>query len=432
MHSRLPHFAGAAGTSAAAALTAALLITGCTPNPFGSPEAGLEPVSAAHAAPAAAQHSAQSTMAEAASTLAHRLQQAKPQGLVAASSGAQDTESEGATEPKQEDGSGVERHRDDVNTWSDSLTEAQEAAAEQRRAEAEAAERRQAEVEEAERQRAAEEAEPEPEPEPEDLPGSGEHVTDPKAEESHHPAPAPDLKESLSTPADPQVQFTGDMNAYLQDLAAAHPGSISISLQELTGAQRSASAGGQNTRVTASTYKLYVAYSIIRQVESGAMDWTDSVSEGHDLAQCFRDMIVVSNNPCPEAIGPEIGWGTIYSDAAAAGAGRTGQGEGAIVTSPNDLRSMLVRLETGQLSMSEAGHNRLREALGANVHRLGIPAGSAGQVLNKPGWIDGYVHDAAIVRHPQGTYVLSIMSEGSSWGSLASITSGVETALYGG
>ena len=68
-------------------------------------------------------------MAEAASTLAHRLQQAKPQGLVAASSGAQDTESEGATEPKQEDGSGVERHRDDVNTWSDSLTEAQEAAA---------------------------------------------------------------------------------------------------------------------------------------------------------------------------------------------------------------------------------------------------------------------------------------------------------------
>src|SRR5699024_8202396 len=124
----------------------------------------------------------------------------------------------------------------------------------------------------------------------------------------------PDLEESLSTPADPQVTFTGDLNAYLQDLAAAHPGSISISLQELTGAHRSASVDGGTAQVTASTYKLYVAYSLIRQVESGALDWTDSVSGGRDLAQCFQDMIVVSDNPCPEEIGADIGWSTIYSD----------------------------------------------------------------------------------------------------------------------
>ena len=93
---------------------------------------------------------------------------------------------------------------------------------------------------------------------------------------------------------------------------------------------------------------------------------------------------------------------------------------------------MLSRLEAGQLSISEAGHDMLRSALAANVHRLGIPAGSGGQVLNKPGWIDGYIHDAAIVRHPQGTYVLSIMSEGSSWESLANITRDLESALFSG
>ena len=428
MHSRLPLFAGVPGRSAAAALTAALLITGCTPHPFGSQSPDLEPASAVQSAPVAAQHSAQSTMVEAASDVARRIEEAQHRGAVAASSGAQDAEPE-----EREDSPGVDRHREELDSWSDSLTEAHETAAEQQRqAEAEEAEaeaqRRQEEAEGAERQQAAEEAQRQREEEAD----GGEQVTDPEAEEPQQPAPAPDLEESLSTPADPQVELTGDLNTYLQELADAYPGSISISLQELSGQQRSAATGGQTSRVTASTYKLYVAYSIIRQVESDALSWTDSISGGRDLAQCFQDMIVVSDNPCPEEIGADIGWDTIYSDAAAAGATSTGQGEGAIVTTADDLSLILVRLETGQLNISEAGHQQLREALGANVHRLGIPAGSTGQVLNKPGWIDGYVHDAAIVRHPQGSYVLSIMSEGSSWQSVASISSGIEAALYGG
>lgn len=400
----------------------------------------MEPTSVLQTAPVAAQHSAQSTMADAAEELAHRIEQAQPSGPVAASSGAQDAEPEGAPVQEDEDRAGVDRHRSELNSWSESVTEAQAADAEQQRLAEEAEAQREAEAEAERRQQAAEdaqeqaqeEAQEDAQPAPETQADDAEHVTDPEAEESAQPAPAPDLEESLSTPADPQVAFTGDMNVYLQDLAAAHPGSITISLQELTGAQRSASVGGRTAQVTASTYKLYVAYSLIRQVESGALSWSDSVSGGRDLAQCFHDMIVVSDNPCPEEIGADIGWSTIYSDAAAAGATVTGQGQGAIVTSAHDLTSMLARLETGQLSISEAGHDRLREALGANVHRLGVPAGSTGQVLNKPGWIDGYVHDAAIVRHPQGTYVLSIMSEGSSWHSLAGITRSVETALYGG
>src|SRR5699024_7613119 len=149
--------------------------------------------------------------------------------------------------------------------------------------EAEEAERRQQAAEDAQEQ-AQEEAQEDAQPAPETQADDADHVTDPEAEESAQPAPAPDLEESLSTPADPQVAFTGDMNVYLQELAAAHPGSITISLQELTGAQRSASVGGRTAQVTASTYKLYVAYSLIRQVESGALDWSDSVSGGRDLA----------------------------------------------------------------------------------------------------------------------------------------------------
>lgn len=449
MHSRLPLFAGVPGKSAAAALTAALLITGCTPNPFGPPgTANLEHLSAAQELPAAVGQTAESTVADVATGISERIREARPEAeLGPAASGISEAEPEPQPGRSTEDTGaggrlGLERHRDELQDWSDSVKSAYQTAQEQDRLEAEEQQRqaeeaaeaeRQAEEEAAEAQRQAEEeaAEQEDLPETDDdeplLDLEAGQDADQGPEDSH-------LSDSLSPPAvpdAPSVEFTGDLSDYLQSLADAHPGETSISLQEITGQQRSAAASGSATRVTASTYKLYVAYSIIRQVESGTLRWTDSVTGGRDVADCLQDMIAVSDNPCPEATGPEIGWTAIYSDAAAAGATSTGQGDGAIVTTADDLTSLLAQLETGQLNMSEAGHEMLRSALGDNVHRFGVPAGSAGQVLNKPGWIDGYIHDAAIVRHPQGTYVLSIMSEGSSWDSLASITRDVESALYG-
>ncbi|WP_300345318.1 serine hydrolase [Nesterenkonia sp.] len=419
MRPRLPLTAGAPGTSVAA-LTAALLITGCAPNPFGSPEPGsVLPVSAVHAAPAAAGETAEITMSEAAEAVADRIAEALPQDVVAAGSTVEDQNAPDADDPDSESpdsedpgqGGPLAEHHDELQSWAESLASAQQEAAERETAEQA---RIQAEQEEAERL-AREEAEAQQE------------------QEQELPQPAPELETPPIAPptGEPHVEYTGDLNAYLSQLAEAHPGRIAISLQEISGQQRRASTHGSDTAVTASTYKLFVAYSIIRQVEAGEMDWEDDAVGDRSLAQCFQDMIIVSDNACPEAIGPEIGWTQIYSDAASAGAGSTGQGGGAIVTSPNDLTSLLVRLETGQLSMSAAGHDRMRNALAANVHRQGIPAGSAGQVLNKPGWINGRIHDAAIVRHPQGTYVLSIMSTGSTWTSVAAITRDIERALYG-
>lgn len=104
-----------------------------------------------------------------------------------------------------------------------------------------------------------------------------------------------------------------------------YSGDFSISVAELGGEGRQGSYQAGTSRVTASTYKLFVAYSVLIQVESGSMSWEDDVTGGRDVAQCFHDMLALSDNPCPEALGPEIGWTTIYSDAAAVGAANTGQ-----------------------------------------------------------------------------------------------------------
>lgn len=70
---------------------------------------------------------------------------------------------------------------------------------------------------------------------------------------------------------------------------------------------------------------------------------------------------------------------------------------------------------------------RLISAMTANVYRKGIPAGANGTVADKVGFMDALLHDAAIVYSPSGTYVLVIMSDGSSWATIADLSSQVDT-----
>lgn len=249
---------------------------------------------------------------------------------------------------------------------------------------------------------------------------------DDEAEEDEEEDPTPLAEHPGHDPS-----LSGGLDEYLEDLTAAYPGEFAVSLRELTGQQRQASVNGSTTTVSASTYKVFVGYSTIRKVEDETYSWDDEVFEDLDLATCFEEMIVVSDNDCPERIGPAIGWEHIFGEAADAGAANSGKGDDAIKSTANDLTTFLTQLQTRQLDMSEEGHDQLLDAMGANVYRDGVPAGSIGEVYDKPGFVGEYLNDAAIVHHPEGTYVLTIMSKDSNWDSVAGITRDVETALYG-
>jgi beta-lactamase class A len=64
-----------------------------------------------------------------------------------------------------------------------------------------------------------------------------------------------------------------------------------------------------------------------------------------------------------------------------------------------------------------------------NVYVSGIPTGiPSAEVANKVGFIDGYLHDAAIVYSKKGDYVLVIMTNGSSWKNIAALAKEIEAA----
>lgn len=215
------------------------------------------------------------------------------------------------------------------------------------------------------------------------------------------------------------------LSALLKQYAESHSGAYGISLLELSGQHRRATYQETKQFRTASTYKLFVAYGVLKRVEAGTWQWTDQIQGGRTLEKCFDDMIVKSDNPCGEVLLAKIGYSTMTKELKAAGLTGTSFVGSEPVTTAGDLAMFNASLESGQL-VSVESKNRLLGAMKRNVYRQGVPAGANGVVANKVGFLDTYLHDAAVIYGPSGPIVLSVMTSGSSWATIADLTKQIE------
>ena len=204
------------------------------------------------------------------------------------------------------------------------------------------------------------------------------------------------------------------LTALMTNFAHDHSGTYGVSMIELDGKKRRADYNGGKQFVTASTYKLFVAYSLMKQIDAGKRDWASNEA-------CFNKMISQSDNACAESFLSSLGLKTVSGDIQGIGLkDSTFMKSGGPFTTANDLTLELGMIATGQ-NFSSANQQRLIAAMKANVFRKGIPAGVEGTVADKVGFMDGLVHDAAIIYGPKGTYVLAIMSDGAGWGNVADL-----------
>lgn len=180
---------------------------------------------------------------------------------------------------------------------------------------------------------------------------------------------------------------------------------------------------------SASTYKLYVAYSMISAVEKGTKTW-DSTLNGMTLKECFATMIVNSDNDCPVAWLEENGFSTVNSQVHTAGFTHTNIEDMNMLTTAADLTDYLTRLYKGTF-MDADSRAMLIGYMKTQVYRSGIPTGigSNGTVADKVGFLDGLLHDASIIYTTKGDYVMVILTDGSSWASIAKAASTIYAAL---
>lgn len=247
-----------------------------------------------------------------------------------------------------------------------------------------------------------------------------------------------DTPSSIVTTIQPTVNYTRTysksdvgISALMQQYAKDHKGTYGVQLIELSGQKRRASYNAGTQFTTASTYKLFVAYSTLKKVEAGKLKWSQQINGGRDLATCFDDMIVKSDNACAEALIEKISHATLQGDVNSLGLTNTTfshatMNGSAYATTASDLATFLAALQTNSTSLSSSSRDRLISAMKRNIYRQGIPAGTSATVANKVGFLAAILNDAGIVYSPKGTYVLVVMSDGASWGNIAELTKEIE------
>lgn len=218
------------------------------------------------------------------------------------------------------------------------------------------------------------------------------------------------------------------LQLYLNDVTKGNE--IQVSVRQLGGPGWSAAAGAEKSVVAASTYKLFISQLLFDRINAGQIGWSDAI-QGTTVETCLRNTIVLSANNCSEQWIGEWGRSTINANLYAKGysSATSFMMPDATHTSAADLQKLLIGLYS-RTTFNGADSSRLIELMKQQVYRKGIPAGSAGVVADKVGFLWDYLNDTAIVYHPRGTYVLVIMTKGQSWGKIAEITRQIERILY--
>ena len=217
------------------------------------------------------------------------------------------------------------------------------------------------------------------------------------------------------------------LQALLEAWTKAHKGSYNIALRTTTG-DISASLNSSSKIYPASIYKLFVADVAYNKAASGQLDLNAEVMSGKSASACIELMIVRSDNPCAYAVGDAIGWEANNGFLASQGLGSTTLKQHSWNTNANDILNLLLKLQNGSLVNSEY-RATLLDMMSRQIYRSGIPAGSAGGVADKVGFIDNYNHDAGIVYHPNGTYALVIMTTNSSFSNVADLARQISNVM---
>lgn len=235
--------------------------------------------------------------------------------------------------------------------------------------------------------------------------------------------PAVEYKSSYS-PSDTAL------SAVIKKYAESHNGTYGVKMVELSGTRRNAEYNAAKEFETASTYKMFVAYSLLLRIDRGEMSWSGVSAGGQSVSTCFDKMIKLSDNECAVWFLSKIKGTNVTADAHAIGATRTSfKNTLHIVSAATDEAHLLSLLYTSKLPLQPASRERMIEAMKGNVYVKGIPSGIPdATIADKVGFLDGLLHDAAIVYSKKGDFVLIIMTDNASWANIAELAGEIEAA----
>jgi len=212
-------------------------------------------------------------------------------------------------------------------------------------------------------------------------------------------------------------------SALLAQYAHDNPGTWGLAFTEMSGSSHLRSATyNANARITAAGINaLYLGYTDVIQEYNKVSRPVDMVTSTEDEQTCFRLMLQQSDQDCTKGFYDFYGYATIAARGKDLGLQNTVFAGDNTVTSANDVQKVMVGLYNNQIGRTE-GAQKIVNAIRQNTDGQGIPAGTTYQVGHIIGETDTVHSDTAIVYDTShGAYVLTILSDGSSWDKVAGL-----------
>lgn len=226
----------------------------------------------------------------------------------------------------------------------------------------------------------------------------------------------------------------------ISDWAAANPGEYGVVVREATHDMRVASYQPDKSFISASTYKLFVTYGVLYMVQKGDIALDTQVVNGKVIPACLDSLLLYSSDECGWPMGKLLGWQTLSDFLHEQGFIHTnlnnydsaGNFTGDKYSTATDEAEIAWRLNAGTL-LEPTYADMMLSRMKTQVWRERIPAGVPGGIVvaDKPGWIYDIQNDTAIVYGERSTYVLAIMSDGSTKPHLAELSKLIYDYLNG-
>ena len=250
-----------------------------------------------------------------------------------------------------------------------------------------------------------------------------------------------------ATPVAETVTGLAGLEAQVEQLLEGASATGAVSLIELDGPNPQAwDVDGDQRFVAASTYKQPVLMEDAQNIAAGranpndslcyqSTDWEDGYFSDYTDGRCYRRSelerrvgLYSDNTAAHILVRYDGGTAALNAYARAHGASESAFYYPNTTTS-NDLARLWANEAAGQAG-GAAAQQYLYPLLTHTAYERGVPAGvpAGTTVVHKVGFINGYLHDSALVTSgPNGPYVLSVLTNGSTsgWTVLANISQAV-------
>jgi len=211
---------------------------------------------------------------------------------------------------------------------------------------------------------------------------------------------------------------TADLQGIIDAFAKKYPGQTSIVVTDLTD-NATASTDADDVTISASLYKIFVAWGIYQKIDNGSLTLQSATGTGLSVGQCLYAMITVSDNDCGYALGNMVGWAALDGSLANIGLTHTttnnydaaGNLINDKVTTAHDVSLFLGKLYHGQLlsqKSTDAFITLLKEDQLNTWLPSGLPSGTV--IAHKTGALYNLVHDAGIIYSGNVEYLLVVMT----------------------